>query len=132
MKKWILLLFAVISLSAFSQDLNLSGYFRNHEGLVRCTVRITDSLGNITVLKEEVKYNYYNYDLKQDLNYQIMFENQEFYKTLTIIPKSTGEYSMSINFALKEKPHCVLLYKEQDLYDMFLLTDKEFRDICAK
>lgn len=132
MKKWILLLFAVINLSAFSQKFNLSGHFYNHEGLVRCTIRVTDSLKNVYTIKEEVKYDYYNYDLEQNLNYQIMFENQGFYKTLTIIPKSKGEYSMSINFALKEKPHCVLIYKEKDLYDMFLLTDKEFRDICAQ
>jgi hypothetical protein len=132
MKKWILLLFAVINLSAFSQSFNLSGTFSNHEGLVRCTIRVTDSTGKIHIVKEEVKYNYYNYDLEENLNYQLLFENKDIYKTITIIPKSIGKYTLNVDFALKDKIHCVLTHKKEKLYDIYLLTDKEFKEICAK
>ena len=87
---------------------------------------LTQDDGEVLLLDEQFGLRY-SYSLEQMKNYQIRFiYSPTLIKTISVIPESSGDYEMNVNFNLREKVHCVLLHEENSLYSWYLLTDQEY------
>lgn len=127
----LLFILLLTSSIAFGQNLTISGHFYNQSGPVNCKLLKVYEDGTTKTLQSFSRNYYYSFELAQDINYQLLFENNGVYHTVNFTPKSGGEYAMSIDYSKPEQQHIVLFYKGHGLYDVFHLTDKEFVDLCA-
>lgn len=135
--KFILISFLILGFSVFSQEsgdkFNISGTFVNAEHPVKVVLLETLPDGKIITHSEQKQTAGYRFELSQELNYQIRFEySPTLTKTITVIPRSSATYELNVNFDKKDKIHCILLYEDDDEYDMYLLTQDEYLELCKR
>lgn len=123
------IILALLSFNLYSQTnekFQISGTFKNIEYPVKTQLLLTQDDGEVLLLDEQFGLRY-SYSLEQMKNYQIRFiYSPTLIKTISVIPESSGDYEMNVNFNLREKVHCVLLHEENSLYSWYLLTDQEY------
>lgn len=133
--KYLLIILALISFNSFTQKEDLfriSGVFKHIEHPVKTQLILTEDDGEIVVLDEQFGVRY-SYGLEHMKNYQIRFTySPSLVKTITIIPRDVAHYELNVDFDLREKVHCVLLFEDNARYGLYLLTDEQFEDITSE
>ena len=126
--KHLLFLSLFVSFSTLSQSnekFQISGAYKNIEYPVKTQLLLTQDDGEVMLLDQQFGLGY-SYSLEQNKNYEIRFTySPSLVKTITIIPRDVAHYELNVNFDLREKVHCVLIFEENESYGMYLLTDKE-------
>lgn len=130
--KYLLLILTALSFNLYSQSnelFHIMGIYKNIEYPVKTQLIFIPDEGEALIIDQQfgLRYSYY---LEQKKNYQIRFiYSPNLIKTISIIPENGGDYVLNVDFNLREKIHCLLMFEENETYGMYLLTDKEQSDI---
>lgn len=132
--KHLLILLTLLSFNSLSQSddlFRITGVYKNIEYPVKTQLILTLDNGEMLLLDEQfgLRYSYY---LEQSKNYQVRFiYSPSLIKTISLVPRSGGDHVLNVNFNLREKKHCVLLYEDNDQYGIYLLSDDEYFETLA-